>query len=113
MGGSGQVAAEEKNRWIWLGLILHATVYMHVCVHSKYIHRAACVLCGITTPCAFARQYESIFVRARPAIEKERERERDAFIIYCVCINSACAREVEHWLTGFQHLLAGAAWGWS
>lgn len=29
--------------------------------------------------------------------------------MYCVCINSACAREVEHWLTGFQHLLAAGA----
>lgn len=112
MGGSGQVAAEEKNRWIWLGLILHASVYICMCVYTVSTFTGLRVYCAASPHPARSRASTKVFLCApgQPAGRRYIWREMHLLYIYCVCINSACAREVEHWLTGFQHLLAGAAW---
>lgn len=95
----------EKNRWLGIAYCTsYSYIHVHVCVHSKYIHG----VCTAASPHpARSRASTKVFLCA----PGQRAREMH-LLLYCVSINSACAREVEHWLTDWISASA-AAWGWS
>lgn len=89
MGGSRQVAAAERKTVGCAGIILHASVYiyMHVCVHSKYIHRAACVPRHHHTLRSRASTKVFLCAPGRPAGRRNLYIEWERCIYYVLCVH--------------------------